>query len=456
VSVWPACCAICPALAAAPIVASSPLPTVAAFHSAWTLLRALLASVRTRFAALDRDTRVWVDGSTRSAFHPRIPRDFVLPEPADLFDGAERTSIYRCTQRSLSAVTNSDAWLRAKAGCAAFDAEFAADAAVRDREAARLVSCSQVGAGAWVRRLPDPSVKGSIVPSWAFVIQCQRRVGLYLTALAPTLRAAEALGHRVAPHRYLGDADINAANHCHRHAASLRALFTALTSLTVANEPPGQLRLGDRGDGTPAGALAARRRYAHINAGHVPDIIRHGAYPHCYEWKCYSPYHTTAALGHGSRECGGAASTADGGDFAFGNTEEALIVVVLGVAERGAPADGPLQRAGAQQGRGWVRATTTHDYADAQRRGIPCSLLVSETTGALSRDTVRLLLALAKQATAPTTRDSTCYGTARTSPRSYFPHHTAAISAAIALADATSVMHAAAALSFRLSLGLAP
>ena len=103
-----------------------------------------------------------------------------------------------------------------------------------------------------------------------------------------------------------------------------------------------------------------------------------------------------------------------------------------------------------------MRATTTHDYADAQRRGIPCSLLVSETTGALSRDTVRLLLALAKQATAPTTRDSTCYGTARTSPRSYFPHHTAAISAAIALADATSVMHAAAALSFRLSLGLAP
>ena len=103
-----------------------------------------------------------------------------------------------------------------------------------------------------------------------------------------------------------------------------------------------------------------------------------------------------------------------------------------------------------------MRATTTHDYADAQRRGIPCSLLVSETTGALSRDTVRLLLALAKQATAPTTHDSTCYGTARTSPRSYFPHHTAAISAAIAFADATSVMHAVAALSFRLSLGLAP
>ena len=157
-----------------------------------------------------------------------------------------------------------------------------------------------------------------------------------------------------------------------------------------------------------------------------------------------------------SRECGGAASTADGGDFAFGNTEKALIVAVLGVTERGVPADGPLQRAGARQGHGWVRATTGHDYADALRRGIPCSLLVTETTGALSGDTVPMLCVLAKQAKAPTTHDSSCYGTARTSPRSYFPHHTAAISAAIAIADATSVMHATAAMSFRLSLGLAP
>ena len=59
----------------------------------------------------------------------------------------------------------------------------------------------------------------------------------------------------------------------------------------------------------------------------------------------------------------------DGSDFAFGNTEEALIVSVLGVAERGAQADGPLQRAGEHQGTGWVRATTDHDYADALGRG---------------------------------------------------------------------------------------
>ena len=35
-------------------------------------------------------------------------------------------------------------------------------------------------------------------------------------------------------------------------------------------------------------------------------------------------------------------------------------------------------------------------------------------------------------------------------------HHIAAISAAIVSADAASVMHAAAAMSFRLSMGLAP
>ena len=260
-------------------------------------------------------------------------------------------------------------------------------------------------------------------------------------------------GHPVTQHQRLGDASINAANHSHRHAVALRALFTALTSLSVANEAPGQLRLGDRGDGTAAGKLAARQRYAHINAGHVPDIVRHGAPPHCYEFKCYTPFHVSPALGHGSRAGGGAASTADGGSFAFGNTEEGLIVTVLGVPARGAPSDGPMRRA---TGEGWVRETEGHDYADAQRRGHPVTLLVSETTGALSPTFVRLLSSLARQASAPTTHDSTCYGTARSSPRSFLPHHLAAISAAIALADATSISHAAAALSWRLSLGLAP
>ena len=115
-----------------------------------------------------------------------------------------------------------------------------------------------------------------------------------------------------------------------------------------------------------------------------------------------------------------------------------------------------MQRAGARQGEGWVCATTDHDYADALGRGTPCTLLVTETTGALSPNTVRMLLELAKQAKAPTTHDSTIYGTSKTSPSTYLAHHLAAISSAIVFADATSVMHAAAVMSFRLSMGLAP
>ena len=101
---------------------------------------------------------------------------------------------------------------------------------------------------------------------------------------------------------------------------------------------------------------------------------------------------------------------ADGGRFAMGNTEEALIVANLGVPERGAKADpwadreadGPWRRAMGSakadpwadreadgpwrraMGSGWVRETLDHDYADAQRRGHPVTLLVTETTGALS------------------------------------------------------------------------
>ena len=58
-----------------------------------------------------------------------------------------------------------------------------------------------------------------------------------------------------------------------------------------------------------------------------------------------------------------------------------LIVANFGVPERSAKADGPWRRA---MGTGWVRETLDHDYADAQRRGHPVTLLVTETTGALS------------------------------------------------------------------------
>jgi hypothetical protein len=48
------------------------------------------------------------------------------------------------------------------------------------------------------------------------------------------------------------------------------------------------------------------------------------------------------------------------------------------------------------------------------------------------------------------------YGIARSSPRSFYAHHTAAISAAIALADASTILRGTAAAAFRLVHGLAP
>ena len=456
---WPTCCALDGGIADIAVAADSPAPSVASFATAWEGLTALLASVRERHALLDADTRVWVDGSIHSAYHPHLDSRLTLPPLTELFDSAPSTLTRRFSRRQLSAVVNGDVWLRCIGEHGRFDVRHGgADAVVRDREAARLISCSLEGAGAWVTRLPDPSVKFSVVASAEFRTMAQRRLGLFLSELAPALDAAAAAGKCVVAHDRLGDAAINAANHSNRHAAGLRAVYTAFTALSVANTVPGHFKLGDRGDGTAAGKLTARQRYAHINDGHVPDFIHFLARPHCYEFKCYSPFpaRTSAALGHGSARCGGAASQADGGRYAMGSTEEHLIVEVVGVPERGAFDDGPHKREGPAAGSGWVRATTTHQYADAQQRGNPVTLLVTETTGAQSHTLCTSLREMGKAARAPGTHDSTCYGTARTSPSAFYAHHLAAISHAIVAADAILVLHAAAAMSFKLSVGIMP
>ena len=90
---------------------------------------------------------------------------------------------------------------------------------------------------------------------------------------------------------------------------------------------------------------------------------------------------------------------------------DSLSPSLASLARAAPPSDGPMRRRH-RRGMG-ARDGGRHDYADAQRRGHPVTLLVSETTGALSPTFVRLLSSLARQASAPTTHDSTCYGTAR-------------------------------------------
>ena len=80
----------------------------------------------------------------------------------------------------------------------------------------------------------------------------------------------------------------------------------------------------------------------------------------------------------------------------------------------------------------------------------------AHTTGALSPTFDRALRALGKHAHAPTTHDSTRYGLSRSSPRTFLAHHRAAISAAVVLADATTILLAAPAMSFKLTMGMSP
>ena len=84
-------------------------------------------------------------------------------------------------------------------------------------------------------------------------------------------------------------------------------------------------------------------------------------------------------------------------------------------------------------------------------------LLVTEPTGACSHELTRLLRAISKAVGLPGIYDSTIYGSSRASPRSFFPHHLAAISSAIVHTDALVLVNHGSNLSFQLTLpSLAP
>ena len=88
-----------------------------------------------------------------------------------------------------------------------------------------------------------------------------------------------------------------------------------------------------------------------------------------YSWQCYTPFLATQALGRGSSTHGCAASEADGGRFAMGNTEEKRIVSVLGVRERGCKDDGAFVRVGERAGTG--RLGPRHPQPPVRRRASP-------------------------------------------------------------------------------------
>lgn len=95
-----------------------------------------------------------------------------------------------------------------------------------------------------------------------------------------------------------------------------------------------------------------------------------------------------------------------------------------------------------RSGQGFVAACAGRLRRRRLRKGHGVLLLATESTGALSPTLVWLLRQLARSATLPEGCDTTAYGSSRGSPRAFFPHHThtAAISAAIAGADAHAVL----------------
>ena len=127
----------------------------------------------------------------------------------------------------------------------------------------------------------------SIIPSDTFLSACQRRLGLYLTALDDVYNALEERGVTVTQHQRLGDHCLNSANATHRHNAALAAVHRALTSVTSDALPVGSIQLADKGDGTPASKAERKGYYAHVNKGHIPDLIRFGSTTTCWEFKCY-------------------------------------------------------------------------------------------------------------------------------------------------------------------------
>ena len=141
----------------------------------------------------------------------------------------------------------------------------------------------------------------------------------------------------------------------------MNAIFVALRSASATNP----VRLGDKGNGTPESKAEAKRRHAHLNDGHIPDIYRTG------------PPHTSFTSGSATRpsRARGPWATAQRAAAARPpqltvtrsllcvrySTLEYLRGKVLGQKQMGAPSDPPLDR---RTGVGRVDPRPG-DYADA-------------------------------------------------------------------------------------------
>ena len=194
------------------------------------------------------------------------------------------------------------------------------------------------------------------------------------------------------------------------------------------------------GDGSRASKAEAKQRHAWLNDGHIPDIYHLSPIPSLIEFKCWTPHFAHGALGRGTTQGGGKPSTTDGHLLvAQGNTAEKAIACVLGHPGRGQPGE-PWDRV---NGTGYV-AARDGDYADAiDVKRFPVRLFMSESYGTVSKASAKYIGWLYRDARKQRLPDTTVYGSHRASPRSFFVHHLTAISHAIVVAEALSIIAAA-------------
>ena len=161
----------------------------------------------------------------------------------------------------------------------------------------RRISISQFGAAGWLDMRPDGLHHTKMV-SAMFLTAIQRRHGLYLSVIAPTLVEKAAAGEHVTVADYKGDylANSNKGDRTSKHNRVLRAAQNAIRARSV-----GSIVLGDK---------EKPEVTRHLNDTSVTDICELGGdfatmRDVHYEVKCWNPLIKSTTAGRGSWDNGG-------------------------------------------------------------------------------------------------------------------------------------------------------
>ena len=123
-----------------------------------------------------------------------LPSAQRIPPIGDLFTQQSTSPVPK--QGTLAAVGAHEAWIACLAACEEIDKNTPQSEAIKSREATRYISISQFGAAGWLDMRPDGLHHTKMV-SAMFLTAIQRRHGLYLSVIAPTLVEKAAAGEHV-------------------------------------------------------------------------------------------------------------------------------------------------------------------------------------------------------------------------------------------------------------------